>query len=269
MTLFNGFRQNGYYVKKSPVVVEYLTNIDWHLLEGDNTKPYIKFLSSDYAKYIDNVTDLKELIFQNGQFYTNEKKYIKLSDVADDIDDYYSEYDISYQGSDKFDEIMLDRGYFAYGGTRRSHRIVTDKFKKTKIGDVLNDLTGMNLDVALCFDIDQYRFMYNEQLTKSNTPPIIDDLGIRNTVILSEPPKEAPSRMIENGVPGVSPTHNFVLDSLRDGCKKFCFDNGYDIIYKANGDIVITNGIGGVTRTIKKDEDLDKKMIDFIWNIIK
>lgn len=71
------------------------------------------------------------------------KKLIKFSDIPEDIDEYYDLDDILYQGSYDFDTAMIENGYFEYGGTRRSHRCITDKFKNCNYNDFVKDLTGI------------------------------------------------------------------------------------------------------------------------------
>lgn len=68
--------------------------------------------------------------------------YIDSDLIPQDIDCYYDNSDILFQGSEEFDKIMLDRGYFLYGGTRRSHRIITDKFHNTEFKEFYKDLTS-------------------------------------------------------------------------------------------------------------------------------
>lgn len=68
--------------------------------------------------------------------------YIDENKIPDDIDEYYNNTDILFQGDREFDEIMIERGYFSYGGTRKSHRIITDKFHNTEFKEFYKDLTS-------------------------------------------------------------------------------------------------------------------------------
>lgn len=68
--------------------------------------------------------------------------YIDENKIPDDIDEYYNNTDILFHGDKEFDEIMIERGYFTYGGTRRSHRVITDKFHNTKFKELYKDLTS-------------------------------------------------------------------------------------------------------------------------------
>ena len=78
---------------------------------------------------------------------TKEKKIYKIfvleSEIPDDIEDFLSENDIIFYNIDgKFDLAMLERGFFEFGTIRRSHRIVTEKFKSLSIEEIYTSLIG-------------------------------------------------------------------------------------------------------------------------------
>lgn len=305
---FSGFKQRGYYIQTNDAVIEHLNQADWHLIEG-NYNTYIIFLSSDMAKFSDNVEGLKELILINGKYFVKkDKSIIDLKKIPEDIEEYYDEYDFLYTGGQEFDDIMIERGYFDYGGTRRSHRYITDKFKNMLLVDLLNDLTGKDIKGANIITL--YDYLYEVKATESydssteshtKTEPnvsekllefysIVTKLGLRNTCTLSTPPKEAPSRMIENGVPGMIPTtfidryftdterellmndmvtitadnpRNLVMEDFMMKCRNLMLERGFSVNYLPSGNIVFTKGDESHIATSEKG------VIDTLKNIIK
>lgn len=71
---------------------------------------------------------------------------IDIKYIPEDLADYYDYDDISYQDNQIFDDAMIKAGFFAYGGTRRSHRHITSKFHNTGYYEVISTLTGLTED---------------------------------------------------------------------------------------------------------------------------
>ena len=248
---FSGFKQKGYFIKTTAEVLEHLSDKDWHLIEGTKSD-YIVFLSSDMAKFTNNVDGLKELVLKNGKYYKEKDKlFVNISDIPEDIDDYYDNNEILYTGSKKFDDIMIDRGYFEYGGTRRSHRHLTKKFNNTTITELINDLTGAdirdtNIETFYDYlDASNQTSWYNpkNESIKSTTETDLKEiylklrgLGVRNESILCEAPKEAPSKMIENNT---APYKPFSPKELFNRCREYSINEKFKLRYTQYNDIVL------------------------------
>lgn len=74
------------------------------------------------------------------------KIFLELREIEEDLADYWDHDEFLFQGSDKFDKAMIERGFFQYGGTRRSHRYITEKFHNSTYDQVITSLTGLSLE---------------------------------------------------------------------------------------------------------------------------
>lgn len=75
------------------------------------------------------------------EFYSG---FINLTDIPYDLEEILEEREISFsEAGSLFDEAMLRNNLFEYGGTRRSHRFITDKAKKLDYYDVIEKLTDL------------------------------------------------------------------------------------------------------------------------------
>lgn len=73
------------------------------------------------------------------------KIFVTKSEIPDDLEDFLSEDDIMfYNSGGRFDLAMLERGFFNFGTLRRSHRIITEKFKSLSLEEIYSSLTGEN-----------------------------------------------------------------------------------------------------------------------------
>jgi hypothetical protein len=70
-------------------------------------------------------------------------KKLDLIYIPEDFYEYWECSDMLYQDNVHFDDAMLKAGFFEYGGTRRSHRIVTKKLKELTIDEAIEVLTGL------------------------------------------------------------------------------------------------------------------------------
>lgn len=87
MKEYDGFKHN-YYCNNTPELVDYLTNFKYgniHVLDGDKNKKYIIFLSSDWARFTDNIENKEFLNYENGKFYINVEKGPNLKELLNKI----------------------------------------------------------------------------------------------------------------------------------------------------------------------------------------
>lgn len=77
MEKYDGFRHN-YYCENTKELQNYLNKTNWHDLSGNSNDKYIIFLSSDMAKYTNDIQDKEELIFKNNEFYFSPNRDIFL-----------------------------------------------------------------------------------------------------------------------------------------------------------------------------------------------
>lgn len=77
MEKHDGFRHN-YYCENTKELQNYLNKTNWHDLSGNSNDKYIIFLSSDMAKYTNDIQDKEELIFKNNEFYFSPNRDIFL-----------------------------------------------------------------------------------------------------------------------------------------------------------------------------------------------
>ena len=98
-------------------------------------------------------------------------KYIlKKSDIPNDLEDYFDNDDIMfYDCNNSFDLAMLERGFFECGIIRRSHRIITDKFKSFTIKEIIDSLLGLN-DIGM--PIEKVKTKYEELMVENNNSEI-------------------------------------------------------------------------------------------------
>ena len=93
-----------------------------------------------------------------------------LSDIPYDLEEIIEEDEfICGTFSDKFDKAMLDSGYFDYGSTRRSHRIITDKAKSKSVNEIkasLLEITVQELEEIEDLIIREYDLKVLHYLAK-------------------------------------------------------------------------------------------------------
>ena len=76
MQEYEGFKHN-YYCNNTKELVDYLTNVKYGnqlVLDGDSNSNYIIFLSSDWARYTNNIENKEFLHYENSKFYIDDKK---------------------------------------------------------------------------------------------------------------------------------------------------------------------------------------------------
>lgn len=133
-------------------------------------------------------------------------KYIlKESDIPSDLEEYFDHDDIMFYGyGDKFDSAMLERGFFDHGIIRRSHRVITDKFKSLTLEEIKNSLLGLNtigmpeeiiksnykrlMEINNNSEIDMILYVINEKKANLKSNVEAYDSGYKNalTELLAE-----------------------------------------------------------------------------------
>lgn len=89
MIEYDGFKHN-YYCNNTKELVDYLTNSKYgnqHFLDGDCNATYIIFLSSDWARYTNDIENKEFLHYENAKFYINDNEKSKptLKELFDKI----------------------------------------------------------------------------------------------------------------------------------------------------------------------------------------